>query len=418
MKKIRKGLFFSALFLTVMVIFYMSMTAGQFRNQANKLEKIREAIAEKGAKWQAGETSISILSRVEQKKRLGALIPLVEDVRKTISFGPLVSTPVHMDWRNYLGENFITSIKNQGSCGSCWAFSLAAVIEAMYNIENTIPGVKNGQVSLNYGLDLSEQFLISCSDAGGCDGGYTEDAAEYVRNHGIAREEFFPYEASDVPCSPENTWVNQIYVIEDWGYVTQSVENRDAIYNALQYGPLSFYLVVYSDFYNYESGIYQHVFGDVEGGHAVLLVGYDKAGGYWICKNSWGTNWGENGYFKIKMGEAESGTWIVAAWGVGAPSFYPPVNISGSKEENSSLLQSEYGNLLKWEANPVNAGINVVKYRIYQQQYGKWVFLAETDAGTTEYWHRGTDPYKQQEYAIVAVADNNQESCAGYVAVF
>src|SRR4030042_4065258 len=114
MKKIKKGLFFMGLCLTLLVVFYVSIHAGAFQNEQNKLEKIRATIIEKGAKWQAGETSMGMLSPEERRKRLGALIPQIEDPKKMISFGPFISTPDKIDWRNYLGENFITSVKNQG----------------------------------------------------------------------------------------------------------------------------------------------------------------------------------------------------------------------------------------------------------------------------------------------------------------
>ena len=118
------------------------------------------------------------------------------------------------------------------------------------------------------------------------------------------------------------------------------------------------------------------------------------------------------------MGQCESGTWMVAARGVTAPSFYPPANITGSEERNSSLLQNEYGNLIKWEPNPMNTGINITKYRIYRKQYGNWIFLADMDATDTQYWHRGIDQYIQHEYAITALSDLSQESCAGYITVY
>ena len=418
MKKFKKRVFFIAFFSTFLLVFYVAINAVPAQDEKDIIQRVRAAITARGADWQAGETSMTALSKGERQKRLGALIPEIENTKKMIYPGPLVSTPVKMDWRNQMGENFISSVKNQASCGSCWAFAIVAVMEAMYNIENSNPYGHSNFVSQNFELDLSEQFLVSCSDAGTCQGGYPDEAAEYIKKNGIAREEFFPYTAADAPCNPAPAWINQIYSIEDWGFVTQGIEDREAIYNALQNGPISLYMVIYTDFYSYQSGIYEYTFGEVEGGHAILLVGYDKGGNYWICKNSWGSNWGENGYFKIKMGQCQSGTWMVAAWGIISPSFYPPANIAGSRVENKSLLLSEYGNLVIWEPNPMNTGINVTKYRIYEQQYGHWIQLGEVDASEFEYFHRNIDQFIQQEYAITAVSDSNQESCAGFITVF
>lgn len=418
MKKFKRWMFFVTFFTFSLMVFYVTINAVPSQDEKEILQKVRAAIAIRGADWQAGETSMTALSKEERRQRLGAFIPRVENPKKMIAYAPLVSTPAHMDWRNQMGQNFISSVKNQSSCGSCWAFAIVAVMEAMYNIENSAPYGQGDFVAQNFELDLSEQFLVSCSASGGCDGGYSDEAADFIKKNGIAKEEFLPYVAADAPCNPDQSWINQIYSIEDWGFVTQEVEDREAIYNALQDGPITLYLVVYSDLYNYQSGVYEYTYGELEGGHAVLLVGYDKGGNYWICKNSWGANWGENGYFKIRMGQCSTGTWMVAAWGITTPSFNPPANISGSRVENKSLLQSEYGNLIKWDINPANTGITVVKYRIYEQQSGYWIQLGEVDASQFEYFHRGINQYMQQEYAVTAISTSNQESCAGFVTVY
>jgi hypothetical protein len=418
MKKFKRWMFFTALFTVSLMVLYVSINAVPAHDEKEIIQKIRSAITMKGADWQAGETSMTALSGEERQQRLGALIPRVENPKKMIAHSPGVSTPAHLDWRNQMGENFISSVKDQASCGSCWAFAVVAVMEAMYNIENSSSISQDKLVSQNLELDLSEQFLVSCSGAGGCDGGYSDEAADFIKHNGIAMEEFLPYSATDEPCDPNQSWINQIYTIEDWGFVTQGVENREAIYNALQNGPITLYLEVYSDLYSYQSGVYEYTYGELEGGHAVLLVGYDKAGNYWICKNSWGSNWGENGYFKIRMGQCSSGTWMVAAWGITTPSFNPPANLSCSRAENHSLLQSEFGNLINWEPNPANTGVTVVKYRIYEKQYGYWFELGEVDASQFEYYHRGVNQYSKQEYAVTAISAANQESCAGFVSVY
>jgi len=133
MKKFKKRAFFVAFFSAFLLVFYVAINAVPAQDEKDIIQRVRAAIAARGADWQAGETSMTALSKGERQKRLGALIPEIENPKKMIYSGPLVSTPVKMDWRNQMGENFISSVKNQASCGSCWAFAIVAIMEAMYN---------------------------------------------------------------------------------------------------------------------------------------------------------------------------------------------------------------------------------------------------------------------------------------------
>jgi hypothetical protein len=268
--------------------------------------------------------------------------------------------PDYWDWSDRNGRNYMTSIKNQGSCGSCWAFSANGVVEAVYNIEKGLYSIQTP--SLNYGAypvellrepgdyyveirilaldypDLSEQDLVSCSWAGTCDGGSAAKSFDYIKSNGVVSEDCFPYVASDVSCNRCSDWGNKLTRIQGWGYVTQSSADKTAIKTALQDGPCSFYMDVYSDFYHYDGGIYEKTPGaTLEGGHLVVLVGYDENHNYWICKNSWGRGWGENGYFKIRRGECEGGTWITKAWGVSINNR-PPIL---SPIENQTVNEGE-----------------------------------------------------------------------------
>ena len=156
-------------------------------------------------------------------------------------------------------------------------------------------------------IDLSEQMLLSCSSAGNCvAGGYDYKAAEYIKDTGIPNESCYPYTASDASCNPCAGWMSRVVKIKSWNWVSTSIAG---IETALQDGPVTTYMTVYSDFYHYRSGIYKVTAGATEeGGHLVAIIGYDHTNGYWICKNSWGTDWGENGFFRIQMGQADTGT--------------------------------------------------------------------------------------------------------------
>jgi hypothetical protein len=96
-----------------------------------------------------------------------------------------------------------------------------------------------------------------------------------------------------------------VVTIKSWEWVPTSISG---IETALQSGPVTTYMTVYSDFRYYHSGIYKVSSGaTVEGGHSVAIIGYNHSNRYWICKNSWGTGWGENGFFRIEMGQADTG---------------------------------------------------------------------------------------------------------------
>ena len=272
--------------------------------------EVQQHISAKGAKWHAGETSMSRLTSHERQKRLGLIRPVrtgSEPVLMTQG-APPVQLPATMDWRNN-GGNYVTPVRDQKSCGSCWAFASTAALEAVTLIANQTPGVN---------LDLSEQVLVSCGNAGSCGGGSIHYAAEFIKSTGLPQESCYPYAGTDGTCSSAcANWTSSVYQIDSWQYVTTSDPNLDAIKTALrQYGPLVTTMAVYQDFFSYTSGIYSYVNGTLAGYHAVLIVGYDDPGQYFIVKNSWNTWWGESGYFRIAYSELNSvvqfGDWTIA----------------------------------------------------------------------------------------------------------
>jgi C1A family cysteine protease len=216
--------------------------------------------------------------------------------------------PATFNWAtsdNYLGAPKLTTIRNQGSCGSCWAFATVAAFEGNIYIKD------------NVSRDLSEQFLVSCNtDGWGCGGGWWGHKYHYNTtipgdpNPGAVYESTFPYVAYDATC---NAPYARPYRLNNWFYVESpwTIPSVDAIKNAIyNYGPVSVAVCAGPVFQSYRGGIYStNESSYCNGGinHAVNLVGWNDAENTWILRNSWGTGWGESGYMRIARGVSNIG---------------------------------------------------------------------------------------------------------------
>jgi len=272
--------------------------------------------------------SVTELIELGEVLRRGAIIVPVEeeDDEEQVWTPPLRrvrDVPSSFDWRDFEGGDWMTPVKNQGSCPLCWAFSAVGVSEAVHDIYWNDPDLN---------LDFSEQVFASSGEGPcygwGCNPGGSTNALNFMIC-GIVDEACFPYTASgSTPCSDMCTdWLDRLNYIDGYDYNVPT--DPDSMKRAIvQRGPLSVNMAY--DFGAVEWGYFD---GDVyrcdeaHGGydinHAVVIAGYDDAGSYWIVKNSYGTGWGDNGYFKVGYGECSiQGNPIVAIF-TNKP--FPPV---------------------------------------------------------------------------------------------
>lgn len=199
--------------------------------------------------------------------------------------------PSSFDWRDYEGQNWITPVKDQGTCNSCWAFASVGAVEAGFNIQRNDPDLD---------LNLSEQYIVSDCTYGDCvSGGSTIAALNYIHQEGITDESCFPYVAVDTPCNDRcSDWQDRLVTIFETN--TFFMPTRETIKEYIvNNGPVSADLFIGSGYFDGE--IYKC--DDYTVPHSVVLVGYHDTEGYWIAKNSWGSNWNDDGYFKVGYGE-------------------------------------------------------------------------------------------------------------------
>lgn len=296
----RNTIFKTGIILTAAVLLLLS--SAFVYASPEEIEHIRQEIKAKGAKWHADETSVSRLTWKEKKMRLGASEYedfMVELFSTGVAPIPEVEgAPYTVDWRNVRGISYVSPVKNQGACGSCWAFATTAGLESQFMMGTE-----------GMPIDISEQILVSCSGAGSCSGGSSAAASDFIRNTGLPLETCFNYTATNNLCSNAClTWhegTEKTYSINGWHSAkTSTTISANDIRNALYaYGPVVATMYVYNDFFSYRSGVYSYTTGSFAGAHAVLAVGYDDALQAFIVKNSWGSGWGEAGYFMIAYSE-------------------------------------------------------------------------------------------------------------------
>ncbi|XP_062136109.1 procathepsin L-like [Drosophila sulfurigaster albostrigata] len=199
------------------------------------------------------------------------------------------SVPKSIDWRT---SGAVNPIKDQNPCGSCWAFSAVGSLESQYFINE---GRK---------ISLSEQNLVDCSRGypyynRGCSGGWPIEAFQYIRYYGIDTESSYPYEARDDYCRYNRNYIGA----KISGIVQIESGNEDALASAVaNKGPISVCFTADSNFQHYRSGVFNDPSCSQPMNHCVVVIGYgtDPVGeDYWLVRNSWGENWGENGYIRM-----------------------------------------------------------------------------------------------------------------------
>lgn len=337
---------------------------------------------------------------------VGQLSGELDSQEITPVYEPAPSTlPTSFDWRDHSGGNWMTPVKDQGMCGSCWAFAAVGASEAAMNIANNDP-----QLDLN----LSEQYLVSgCSGAGNCTGGYTDRALDYIRISGIPDEACLPYlDGNWDGCSYGNTCDSSVCTYYtggncsdficsnrciNWSTRLYKIQNSVDLWNStgilkqalVDYGPLT--VSMNMDGYFNEDGIYTCP-DNFYTNHAVVIVGYDDPGGYWIVKNSWGLWWAEDGYFKVAYDNCAINRY--AAYVIGGLLPMPPNNLHQSSSTQTSIT-------LEWDDV-----MNETGYRIYRLSGSEFSLLASVGANVTTFTDSNLDC--GETYSYESTAFNNQ----------
>ncbi|XP_073133740.1 senescence-specific cysteine protease SAG39-like [Henckelia pumila] len=199
----------------------------------------------------------------------------------------VTAIPASLDWRK---KGAVTAVKNQFTCGCCWAFSAVAATEG-------INGIKTGKL-----VSLSEQELVDCDikNNEGCDGGLMNEAFEFIIHQGLSTEANYPYRGENGMCNrKKESW----RVAKITGYENVPSEDESALLKAVAKQPVSVAIDASGPTFRFfAGGIYTGECGtDLD--HGVTVVGYGKSKSgkkYWLVKNSWGAEWGEGGYVKFE----------------------------------------------------------------------------------------------------------------------
>ncbi|XP_057666860.1 cathepsin L-like proteinase [Diorhabda carinulata] len=264
-----------------------------FQNNLRKIEE-HNAMYEKGEiSYFLKVTQFADWTSEEFKSMLGAQLNGKPEISPIGTFKPEANftRPESIDWRQ---KGAVLGVKNQGLCGSCWAFSTTGTLEGQLAIHR------------NQYIPLSEQELVSCvKDNFACNGGWVDVAYKYVQQNGLSSEEQYPYSGIKVSCT-NNIANKPLTSIQGYSLVGT---NEEAMADAVaSVGPISIYVNANDDWQLYGGGVFDHNDCDDDYNHAVMIIGYDSQS--WTIKNSWGTSWGEEGYIRLIRGKSQCGVTV------------------------------------------------------------------------------------------------------------
>ncbi|KAG1702414.1 Cathepsin L [Nymphon striatum] len=275
-------------------------THGSFREEMKRMDvfvKNLHFVKEHQAKFAAGKVSYNVAINEYADMTTEEFVGIMNGYKmsnqtsegSTFLAPSGVELPKTVDWSK---KGYVTGIKNQGQCGSCWSFSATGSLEGQHF-------KKTGKL-----VSLSEQNLCDCSRSfgnNGCEGGLMDNAFKYIKsNKGIDTEKSYPYTAKDGSCH----FKKQDIGATDSGFVDITSGDENALKKAVAtVGPISVAIdASHQSFQLYSEGIYNEPeCSSTALDHGVLAVGYGSVDGkdYWLVKNSWGTVWGVKGYIKM-----------------------------------------------------------------------------------------------------------------------
>lgn len=311
------------------VLFLAGLLVGQMAVAGLNTKALNEQLLKEKAGWVAKDTAISQLPAEEARRMMGLARPQGHEVQFTIPSNyqmMAAGLPSKLDWRDKDGKNWVSPMLNQANCGSCVAFAAVGVLETQLRIAAGMA---------DYNVKLSPQQLFNCG-GGYCGWGWMPaSAARFMQNTGVVDEACLPYTSgatgADVSCRAVCAdSAKRTVKITSYTTPTRGSLDVNALKAALQKGPLMTTLGVYADFMSYSSGVYKHVTGPYEGGHAISIVGYDDEQRAMIIRNSWGTDWGMQGFGYVSYDDVSGvgdETWLLEVPAVsGAVSMEAPTD--------------------------------------------------------------------------------------------
>jgi len=297
---------FRALFSEYQAAEGRNYVGGEQRLRASIFRANIQAIAAHDAEeegWAQELNMFADMTEEEKASYTGFNASAIEE-NADVEVMPQWGNPSEKDWRGVA----VTKVKNQGRCGSCWIFSGFGALEGHYKTQGSI--LKS----------FAEQEGLDCIQRNGCNGGFMGKVFDWLKKSGrVGAMKDTPYTARQGSCRYSNK-PNALIAFRVTGYSNARGDSAHVTALATS-GPLSVGYSVASDFMRYKSGIYKRSYCR-GGGHAVTSVGYTST--YFRMKNSWGSRWGENGYFRIARGNV---------CGITNMGFAPRFQSTGKKDD-------------------------------------------------------------------------------------